>query len=101
MRDELKRELDSRGSAEVINGKVVQVTQAINEADDSVEYLMFGELRRESVTPIAETCARCDGMNRFDGSAEKCQQHQATDARARGFHKLICPRQLSSYIWKD
>ena len=90
--DDIIRELKQRGTAEVVNGEVVQATQAIDETGESVKYLMFGELREQGIIPIGEACAKC-GHCRFD-TIKECQEFQGKDARARGFTQVICPSQF-------
>ena len=94
MRDnsELGKELNKRGTAEVSNGQVVQITQAIEETSDKVKYLMFGELREQEIMPVEQACAKCDHCH-FK-TAKECQEFQAKEGRARGFTKLICPQQF-------
>lgn len=92
MEDELARELEQRGTAELVNSKIVQVTQAIDETETSAKFLVFGELKEQSVIPIDEACAKCDHCH-FD-TLKECQDFQGKGARARGFTKVICPEQL-------
>lgn len=98
MRGEIKRqlveELQKRGTAEIVNGEVCQVTQALDEKDDSVTYLLFGELREQRTIPIDEACSKCGFWKGKFGSERLCQQRQARGAKARGFQQLICPAQL-------
>ena len=94
MKEELKKELELRGTAEVSNGVVNQVTQAINETDNEVTHLIFGKKTKQSVIPIDQACAKCDfWMGKF-ATVIKCQESQKKDAEARGFNKLICPHQF-------
>ena len=93
MEKELQKELEARSTAEVTNGVVTQITQAIDEGEDEVEMLVFGELRTQGIIPIEEACAKCT-RGYFDTIAE-CQEHQGKDAKARGFNKVICPCQFS------
>ena len=91
---ELREELEKRGSAEIVNGKVCQVTQALDETKDTVKYLSFGELKEQGYIPIEEACQQCEfGNGKFE-NVKACQESQAEDARARGFHKIICPKQF-------
>ena len=85
-------ELEERGTAEISNGMVTQVTQAISESKTEVEFLIFGELKKQGIIPIEEACARCDHC--YFATIKECQEHQARDGRARGFLILICPQQL-------
>jgi len=92
---DLAKELKARGTAEIINGKVVQVTQALDETKDSVTFLEFGEMKTKEIIPIEEACAKCfpHRHTRFK-TAKECQDFQAKDGRVRGFHTLICPQQF-------
>ena len=92
MEQELKKELEARGTAEVTDGVVNQVTQAIDENETEVEFLMFGELRKKSIISIDKACAKCDHIY-FD-TVRECQECQREDAVARGFNKLVCPEQF-------
>ena len=91
---ELRHELERRGTAELSNGIVNQVTQAIDESDVSVEYLMFGEMKERTIIPIDKACFRCGfWLGKFNNKRE-CQDFQSLDAKARGFNKVICPNQF-------
>ena len=93
--DRLQRELQERGTAEVVNGEVLQVTQALDETQCRAKFIAFGELRDCSVKPIAEACASCiEWMDHGFNSTTVCQHRQAEDARKRGFTKVICPCQF-------
>jgi hypothetical protein len=92
MDDELKKELQKRGTAEISNGIVTQVTQAISESDKEVTFLIFGEMRKQGIIPIDEACAKCDHC--YFRTIKQCQTHQKRDAVARGFNNLICPQQF-------
>lgn len=94
MEKELRKELEQRGSAEITDGIVNQVTQALDENESEVTYLMFGELRKQGIIPINQACDKCDfWKSKFD-NPKLCQSFQSGDAKARGFSKLICPQQL-------
>ncbi len=95
MEKELKKELELRGTAEVIGEVVTQVTQAIDETTDSVKMLVFGEMVENKIKPIEECCAVCNKWqtHRFDNVAQ-CQERQKRDAEARGFTEIICPTQF-------
>lgn len=92
--EELKKELESRGTAEIVDGVVTQVTQAIDEQEDSVKFLQFGEMKEQKIIPIDEACAKCDFWKRINKTIKECQAFQGEDAKARGFSKLICPEQF-------
>ena len=93
--EELRKELGQRGTAEISNGLVTQITQAISESDTEVEFIQFGILKKQGVIPIDQACAKCSfWKGKFD-TINVCRQVQAGDAQARGFHKVICPNQLS------
>ncbi len=92
---QLAKELGQRGTAEISNGVVNQVTQALGETETQVKYLMFGELRTQGIISIDEACAKCDHWKQYKfESVVKCQERQMLDGRARGFTKMICPQQL-------
>ena len=95
MGNELQKELEKRGTAELTDGVVTQITQAIDEKTDSVKMLVFGEMMEKKIKPIQETCAVCDEWQtyRFTDIAQ-CQESQKEDAVARGFNELICPNQF-------
>jgi len=88
----LAKELEQRGTAEITNGVVNQVTQAISETPTEVQFLVFGELRRQGIIPIDEACAKCG--HRYFATVKECQSHQKKDAVARGFNGLICSQQF-------
>lgn len=90
--DELIKELKARGTAEIVNGIVTQVTQALDETDDEAEFIILGERHREKIIPIVQACAKCDHC--YFTTVEQCQERQKRDAVARGFHKIICPQQF-------
>jgi len=92
--EDLMKELEARGTAEVINGTVVPITQALSESEDTVEYLMFGNLRREAIIPIDEACSMCDFRGSKFQTVGQCREFQAKGSKDRGFYKLICARQL-------
>lgn len=92
--DELIKELNTRGTAEISNGVVTQVTQALDETDTHVDYLLFGELKHSPIIPIEQACAKCDFWLGKYNSTSECQVSQKEDAEARGFHKMICPNQF-------
>lgn len=97
---ELREELDKRGTAEVINGKVCQVTQALDETEDTATFLACGVLIEAKTIPIAEACSKCDSWKRRFDTVELCQAKQGKDARARGFHKVVCPAQFQKQAAK-
>jgi hypothetical protein len=92
MKDELRKELTKRGTAELSNGVVNQVTQALDEKPDKVKFLIFGEMQEKSIIPITIACETCK-CNYFP-THKQCQESQKVDAEARGFHNLICPHQF-------
>ena len=94
MEKDLIRELKARGTAKVTDGIVNQVTQAIDENEGRVKFLIFGEIVEKKIIPIEKACAKCNwGKSKF-GTIGKCQEHQKRGGEARGFHKLICPEQF-------
>ncbi len=94
MLDELAKELSQRGTVEVSDGQVNQVTQALNESDTNIDYLMFGELRHDTIIPIGQACASCDFWKGKFKDTIACQERQGKGATARGFAKIICPHQI-------
>jgi len=92
MKSTLRKELEKRGTADITNGVVNQVTQAIDEQSDKVKYLIFGELREQAIIPIEVACAKCDHC--YFPTTTECQKHQKKDAMVRGFNRLICPQQF-------
>jgi hypothetical protein len=94
MEKELEKELNQRGTAEISGGIVNQVTQALDENDAEVEFLLFGEKVKQKIIPIDEACAKCDFWKGQFATEKECQECQAEDAKARGFQKLICPEQF-------
>lgn len=88
----LENELKQRGTAEITDGIINQVTQAVDETETEVKFLIFGELKSQGIIPIDEACAKCDHC--YFGTVKECQEHQAKHGRARGFTKLICPQQF-------
>ena len=92
--EELRDELTKRGTAEIVNGQVCQITQALDETSDTAKFLIFGELKEQKTIPIDEACAKCDFWKDKFSTTKLCQERQAKDARARGFRQLICPSQL-------
>ena len=95
MENELKKELEQRGTAEFSSGGIItQVTQALNEIPSEVEYLIFGKLQKQAIIPIAVVCAKCDFWENKFSDITTCQQSQKKDAEARGFFKMICPNQF-------
>ena len=92
---ELKRELEQRSTAEIVNGEVAQVTQALDERADEATFLIFGERQTVKLKPINECCAVCDFFHQASFTThEQCQERQKQDAAARGFHRVICPHQF-------
>ena len=92
--EELAKELEARDTAEIIDGVVCQVTQALDESENEVKFLLYGELRMEEVIPIEKVCAKCDFWKDRFKDIKACQERQAKDAKARGFNKVICPKQF-------
>jgi len=94
---ELRKELELRGTAEIDNSVVLQVTQALDDTGDIAKVAVFGKIREFKVKPIGECCAKCNfGIKTF-GSIKKCQERQKKDAEIRGFSNIICPEQLEDY----
>lgn len=93
-KEDLARELEQRGTAEIVNGVVVQATQAIDETTDRAKVLMFGELKERSIIPINEACAKCTFWEGKFANFKECQKRQGKDANARGFSIVICPKQF-------
>jgi hypothetical protein len=52
MDNNLRKELENRGTAEIVDGQVLQVTQALNETEEKVEYLIFGKLQESKIILI-------------------------------------------------
>jgi len=95
MKNELEKELHQRGTAELSkNGIVTQVTQALSETKDGVEYLIFGELKKSKIIPIDEACAKCHFWEGKFSNFKLCQVKAGEDGKARGFTNLICPKQF-------
>jgi hypothetical protein len=93
---DLMRELQERGTAEVVNGEVLQVTQALDESQGRAKFILFGDLHECAIIPIDEACAKCaSGAKRRHATVKECQERQAKDARARGFTSVICPEQFA------
>ncbi len=92
MDKELERELEQRGTAEISNGIVTQVTQAIDETPTEASFMMFGELKKRGIIPIEEACAKCDHC--YFPTTKQCQEHQKKDAEMRGFNEIVCPSQF-------
>lgn len=91
----IAKELSQRGTCEVIDGKAHQVTQAIDEKQDEVTLMVFGELKNQKIRPIGECCPICDsGARKRFNSDEECQNRQKKDGADRGFTMLICPKQF-------
>lgn len=91
---ELKRRLEECGTAEISNGVVNQVTQAIDETPTKVKFLVFGEMQEKEIIPIDEACAKCNHC--YFPTTKQCQDRQELDAIARGFSYLICPQQFKA-----
>ena len=64
LKGDLRKELEKRGTADLSNGIVNQVTQALDEQPGKVKYLIFGELREQEILSIEEACANSNSMNR-------------------------------------
>lgn len=94
--EELAKELQKRGTAEISDGFVTQVTQALNETDTEADYIIFGERQKQKIIPIDEACAKCDFWKKINKTILECQAFQKQDAVARGFNKVICPEQFVS-----
>jgi hypothetical protein len=90
--DELEKELNKRGTAEIIEGKVHQITQAIDEDEKQAKVIVFGELRKFGVKPIEECCP-CNFLKHYS-SIQECRERQKKDAIGRWFTSIICPEQL-------
>lgn len=91
---ELKRRLKECGTAEISNGVINQVIQAIDETPNKVKFLAFGEMQEKEIIPIDEACAKCDHC--YLPTPKQCQDRQELDAIARGFPHLICPQQFKT-----
>ncbi|KKN75186.1 hypothetical protein LCGC14_0383450 [marine sediment metagenome] len=91
--EELEKELEKRGTAEITNGIVNQVTQALDEKETEATYMVFGEVKHRGIIPIDEACANCGHC--YFVTIKECQDRQGGDARARGFTKVICPQQFT------
>jgi hypothetical protein len=93
-KNELAKELGQRGTAEIGNGVVNQVTQALDEAESEITFLIFGEKKTQKIIPIDEACAKCNFWEGKFTTTTLCQNFQSGDAKARGFNKLVCPQQF-------
>ncbi len=94
MNKKLIRELEQRGTAEISDGVISQVTQAIDESESRVSFLQFGELKSQGIIPIEEACSKCDFWEGKFANTQMCQEVQTGGAKARGFNKLICSNQF-------
>ena len=92
MKEELQKELNKRGTAELTNGVVNQVTQALDEKPDKVKFLIFGEMQERSIISIDTACNKCNHC--YFPTTKQCQERQKKDAVARGFNNVICPQQF-------
>lgn len=92
--DALMRELQRRGTAEISNGIVNQITQAVDEKEGEAQFLIFGEMTTRHIRPIVEACAKCTFWKGKFANIQLCQTKQQKDSKARGFSKLICPHQF-------
>lgn len=92
MTDDLIRELEKRGTAEISNGVINQVMQALDEKKEGVKFSMFGEIKEQKIIPIEHACAKC--TRHYFKSVKECQVRQSKDAKARGFNTMICPQQF-------
>jgi hypothetical protein len=92
--NELEKELTTRGTAEITNGVVSQVTQALDESENRVKMLVFGELVEHEIMPIDEACSHCNFWKGKYANTKCCQTSTKVDAEARGFIHLICPEQF-------
>lgn len=93
--EDLAKELEKTGTAEIIDGQVYPVLQKLDETDTHTKFLLFGVLTEEDIIPIDQACSICSHHLKFE-SIKKCQNFQAEGARARNFNKLICPHQFKS-----
>jgi len=88
-------ELNERGTAEVVNGEVLQVTQALGESPGKAKFITFGELHDCGVIPIEVACAHCHNSARVRfATVGECQARQGREAKARGFTSVVCPNQF-------
>lgn len=96
MDNELKKQLEKTGTAEISNGIVTQVTQALDEKPDKVKMLVFGKLEEKGIIPIEQACEKCtQSYPNHLGGKDKCREFQKKDALARGFASyLVCPQQF-------
>lgn len=94
MSKELEKQLEKTGTAEISNGVVTQVTQAIDETPSKVKMLVFGVMQEKSIIPIDQACAKCTFQYKNKAGTKACQSQQKKDAEARGFNNLICPQQF-------
>ena len=93
--DEIMRELEKRGTAELHpNGVVNQITQALGETADRADFIIFGERQQKGIIPIEQACAKCDFWKGKFETTKLCQRFQGGDAESRGFKTVICPEQF-------
>lgn len=78
-------------------GKDIEVrlaTGAIEETENTVRFLLFGEMTEKKIMPINEACPKCSFWKSKFADTKSCQAIQKEDSEARGFAKLVCPKQF-------
>jgi hypothetical protein len=91
---EIMNQLEKTGTAEISNGIVTQVTQAIDEQPNKVKMLVLGEMVESGIRPISEVCPCSFYSSRRFKTKENCQAFQKKEGEARGFTQVICPEQF-------
>ena len=67
-------------------------TQAIQESNNQVLFLLLGKPVVKEYLPIEVACSKCTEVH--FGDILKCREYQKKDATARGFTQIVCPNQF-------
>ena len=83
------------GVYEVANGQLKPATQALVETNNRAAFQILGDRQVSNIIPIEQACIGCTFWKDKFASTTDCQNRQRKDALARGFTKVICPKQFA------
>jgi len=83
------------GVYHLIGDNLIPVTHSIEETEDTVTFMIFGQMKTRRIISIDKACSKCTSWKKHGFKIiQECQAFQSGDSKRRGFSKLICPKQL-------
>jgi hypothetical protein len=69
-------------------------TQALEETEDRVKFILLGEQKESAIKPIIDCCNKCNFWKKHFPTIEDCRTFQKEESEMRGFKDVICAEQI-------